>query len=663
MTDLIRGIFCALLLILIGGYAYGQVDDEFSSALDSARALEDNKKDSVVFSARFVRYATLDMLKQATYTRQIDTSHRNFQYYNPQNIPSNPSVHLGSYGLATRDLLFAPSKTIGFEPGFHALERYLITSDSVKYYRARARYSELYAVGFFFDDQVFRAKLAQNINPQWNISAEYHAANTDGYYANQAYSDRKGSLSTWYESANRRYNLLVNGTFNKLDATENGSITNDTTNIFVGDGPTPFSILTKLKGQQQNRPFNKWLDNGLFLRQSFYIGRLDTVDGGLPEMEIHPTNSFAHNTSIRQRKYIFFKNEEDLYGAFPLSDAVNVRDTTKITTISNEFTYAFYLRNKSMLKNEAKINVGFQNDLIWYTDSLTNDFFQNSAVKGDLSYRFSDRVDLEANANQIVVGTHFGDYLYEANVGVGMGDNIGRVTIGAYTQNKSPEMVFTRMNYTYHQWERSDLNKTKTQNLSFRYENKKLGFSGKAEYFLINNYIYFKEVDNPLEDERLEKVIEPAQFGSLNMLKVSVGQNFTFGKVSLDNLIVYQKSDAMDVLSTPELYTWHSFYYKDIWFDNVLDFAIGLDGRFNTPFRASSYAVNAGQFYNSNVDIEFSTYPVVDAWLTINLKRVNLFLSYNFVNQHVYPKGYYTVRRYPMNPANLRFGVSWKFYD
>jgi hypothetical protein len=161
----------------------------------------------------------------------------------------------------------------------------------------------------------------------------------------------------------------------------------------------------------------------------------------------------------------------------------------------------------------------------------------------------------------------------------------------------------------------------------------------------------------------LEKVIEPAQFGSLNMLKVSVGQNFTFGKVSLDNLIVYQKSDAMDVLSTPELYTWHSFYYKDIWFDNVLDFAIGLDGRFNTPFRASSYAVNAGQFYNSNVDIEFSTYPVVDAWLTINLKRVNLFLSYNFVNQHVYPKGYYTVRRYPMNPANLRFGVSWKFYD
>ncbi|HMR19848.1 MAG TPA: hypothetical protein PKA53_11175, partial [Sphingobacterium sp.] len=533
---------------------------------------------------------------------------------------------------------------------------------SVQYYRARARYSELYAVGFFFDDQIFRAKLAQNINPQWSIGAEYHAANAEGYYANQAYSDRKGSVFSWYESTNKRYNLLVNGTFNKLDATENGSITNDTTSIFVGEVPTPFAIQTKLRGQQQNRPFNKWLDNGLFLRQSFYIGRLDTVNAGLPEMEIHPTNSFAHNTSIRQRKYIFFKNEEDLYSAFPLSDAVDVHDTTQVTTISNEFTYAFYLRNKS-LKNEAKVNIGFQNDLIWYKDSLTNDFFQNSAVKGDIRYQFSDKVDIQASAHQIVVGSHFGDYLYEANVGIGIGSTVGKVVLSAYSQNKSPEMVFTRMNYTYHQWQRDDLEKMKTQNLSFRYQNDTLGFWGKAEYFLINNYLYFKEVNNPLANERLEKVIEPAQSGNLNVLKVSIGQNFKFGNFHLDNRVVYQKSDAMNILSTPELYTWHSFYYKDIWFNKVLDFAIGLDGRFNTPFRASSYAINAGQFYNSNVGIEFSTYPIIDTWLTVNLQRVNLFLSYNFVNQYLYPKGYYTVRRYPMNPANLRFGVSWKFYD
>lgn len=175
-------------------YVSAQVEEEFSSALDSARAKEDNKKDSVVFTAKYVRYATLPMLKQFTHTVQIDTSHINFQYYNKQNLPWNPSINLGAYGLATRDLLFNPNKSIGFQSGFHALERNLLLSDSIQYFRARARYSELYAVGFFFDDQVFRARLAQNINPRWNIGAEYHATNTDGYYTNQDYNERKAAI-------------------------------------------------------------------------------------------------------------------------------------------------------------------------------------------------------------------------------------------------------------------------------------------------------------------------------------------------------------------------------------------------------------------------------------------------------------------------------------
>ncbi|MBE8722722.1 putative porin [Sphingobacterium pedocola] len=660
MKYLIRILFSVVMLAGVTSRGYAQEEEEFSSALDSARALEDNKKDSVIFNAKYVRYATLNMLKNASHTKQIDTTHYNFQYYNPQNHPWNPSIHLGSYGLATRDLLFNPNKSIGFQPGFHSLERYLLTSDSVIYYRARARYSELYAVGFFFDDQVFKAKIAQNINPHWNIGAQYEATNTDGYYFNQAYADRKGSVFSWYESPSRRYNMLVNAAFNKIDATENGSVTNDS--IFRDNNVTSlYGVTTRLKGQQANRPYNKWLDNGLFLRQSFYIGRLDTLNAGLPEMEIHPTNAFAHNSSIRQRKYIFFKNEEDLFGAFPFGNSSMTHDTTNITTISNEFTYSFYLRNKSLLKNEAKLNLGFQNDLIWYEDSLSSEFFQNSAVKGDVSYQFSNKVNLKLAVNQIVLGRNVGDFLYEANADVFVGDKIGRVSIGAYSQNKSPEMAFSRMNYTYHTWS-SSLDKEKTQNLSFKYQNDKIGFSGKAEYFLISNYLYFREVDNPSNNERLEKLIEPAQFSNLNLLKLSVGQNFRFGNFGLKNLVVYQKSDAMDILATPELYTWHSFYYGDVAY-KVLDFRIGLDGKFNTPFTTPSYAINAGQFYNDNVGLEFSTYPIVDVWATANIKRVNLFISYNFVNQHIYPKGYYSVRRYPMNPANLRFGVSWKFYD
>ena len=666
MNRYLKQLLLFFMFVLAGTtHVWAQVDEEFSSALDSARALEDNKQDSVVFTARYVRYATLDMLKQSTRTVQIDTSHVHFQYYNKQNLPWDPSINLGSYGLATRDLLFNADKSIGFQSGFHALERYLIHPDSLQYFRARARYSELYAVGFFFNDQVFRARIAQNITPHWNIGAEYHATNTDGYYLNQDYNDRKAAVTSWYESNNLRYNLLLNLTFNSLNSPENGSVVDRDIygqDVFQDTSSTSnLGYPVRLMGRQANRPQHGWKDNGFFIRQSYYLGRLDTINPGTPEMEVRPTNTVAHNSSFRQQKFTFFKNEDDLEGAFPYGDFVHVEDTTSISTVSNEFTYSFYLRGKGLFKNEAKLDLGFQNDLIWYKDSLRSDFFQNSTLKGALTYQFSDRVHLRASIDQIAVGRNAGDFLYEANADIRLSENAGQIHLGAYSQNKSPEMVYDVMNYTYHQWN-YDWDKSKTQNLNFAYTNKKIGFSGKAEYFLMDKYMYFREVDNPGNEEFLLRQITPAQSGSMNLLKVSVGQNFRLGRFHLDNMLVYQKTDAKDILMTPEWYSWHSFYYTNKLY-NVMDFRLGTDVRFNTPFRAPSYAINVGQFYRDNVGIEYSSYPIVDLWFTGNIDRVNLFLSYNFANQAIYPKGYYTVRRYPMQDANVRFGVSWKFYD
>ena len=606
--SILKRLLFILVLLSVTPKLYAQVEEEFSSALDSARAKEDNKKDSVVFTAKYVRYTNLATLKRLTKTYQIDTSHVNFQYYNKQNLPWNPSINLGSYGLATRDLLFNSNKSIGFQSGYHALERYLLTSDSIQYFRARARFSELYAVGFFFDDQVFRARLAQNINPNLNIGAEYHATNTDGYYNNQTYSDRKGSVFAWYESPSKRYNLVSNFTFNTLDATENGSVLNDTLFRDTSDNTSPSRYPVRLNGTQANRPYNKWKDMSVFLRQSYYIGRIDTVNGKGPDAEIHPTNVIAHNSSVRQQKFIFFKNQQDLYNAFPFKSLEWVDDTTKITTISNDFTYSFYLRGKAM-KNEAKVELGFQNDLIWYSDSLMSDFYQNSMVKGSVGYKFSDKVDVNFAANQIVLGRNFGDFLYEAYADVHLSEAIGKLRIGAYSQNKSPEMIFQNANLAYHQWNEGDLNldKIKTQNLSFAYANNKIGFNGKVEYFLINNYTYFHEIPNPNNELARARQIETLQAGNLNLLKLTVGQNFKVSKWHLDNMVVYQKSDAMDVLATPELYTFHSLYYANILY-NVMDFRIGMDVRFNTPFKTPSYAINAGQFYNDNLGIKFSNY-------------------------------------------------------
>ncbi|VTP88119.1 Uncharacterised protein [Sphingobacterium daejeonense] len=90
--SMLRRLLFVLILFSLVPKLYAQTEDEFSSALDSARNAEDNKKDSVVFTAKYVRFTNLATMKKGTKTFQIDTSHVNFQYYNKQK-PALESFH------------------------------------------------------------------------------------------------------------------------------------------------------------------------------------------------------------------------------------------------------------------------------------------------------------------------------------------------------------------------------------------------------------------------------------------------------------------------------------------------------------------------------------------------------------------------------------------
>jgi len=670
----LRFLLIGVFLCLVSQGLFAQVpvssndDRQWGADLDSLREAEELKEDSIIYNASYIRYTTLDRMKLGTSTVQIDTTLQGFQYYNPQNDPYNPSINTGSYGLATRDLLFNPSKTIGFQTGFHSLERYLFNPDSVRYYRARSPFSEL---NFVTGDQVFKATVAQNVNPNWSIGADLNFSLSKGFYQNQRYNDVKPVVFSWYESENHRYNLLTNLVFNTLVSTENGAVLNDT--LFRDPGRQGSDAeLVRLTGQREERPRQTWTDYSFFLRQSFFIGRIDSLNPKTPELQILPTQRVSHTLRLNSKKFAFYKNEDDANGAFPFTQdqSILTKDSTRLKSISNEFEYSFYLRGKSssFIKNEVKLDLRLENEISWYK-ARDNDFsFQNTTAKAGIGYRFSDRVNIVGDFNQIVAGRNFGDYLYEANANILLSNTVGRIILGGYIQNKSPEYLFENVNYSYHKWPSDpkgslDFSKTKINNLSFSYENAKFGFFGKAEYYLINNYLYYKEVDNPEMAAALMRQIEPTQVSSnINMLKISVGEKLKFGNFRFDNYAVYQKSDYMSVLQTPELYTWHSFYYNNT-LVKVVNFNIGFDVRFNTPFAAPSYAINIGQFYKDNADIEFSTYPIVDVWLTATLKRTNFFLRYDYVNQGLLSNGYYTVRRYPMADAALRFGLSWKFYD
>ncbi|HKG05221.1 MAG TPA: putative porin, partial [Pedobacter sp.] len=534
--------------------------------LDSLRKLEEEGKDSVIFTSKYIRYTTLRLTKDSIQTLPLDTTLTGFQNFNLLFQPKRPMIGTGNLGLSAMPLLFEPVKTIGFDPGFHTLDLYAMSHDDIKYYQARTPFTSLYYVSAGEVEQVFKVIHSQNIKPNWNIGANFNRIGANGFYRRQRGDDLNGAIFTWFQSPNKRYNLWASGVFNTLKAQENGSILNDSifSSTVTADG-SPISGDRQAEGIRLTSAKRVYRQASAMLKQTYFVGRIDSTAQEITQ-KILPTNKIAYTFRYDANSYIFQKDETDDFSVIPqgISSPVFTNDSTSYRHLQNEFIYSFFLRGKSsVIKNELKIDAGIRHEFYKYNQSVlyrdTTSYynysasFQNVTLLGSAGYRLSNRIDLNVDLQQIFQGRNTGDFLYEAESNVLLSKSVGRIVLGAYFQNKSPEEIYTRYFGNHYSWNKN-FDRTKTINMSFNYFNDKLKLEAGAEYFLINGYLYFTE--NPTQ----VKGIMPDQIGNANLLKVKLGKRFSYGKFKLDSYVVYQKTDNAGKLRTPELYTFNSFY-------------------------------------------------------------------------------------------------------
>ena len=645
--------------------------------IDTMRKREENRRDSVVFTSKFIKVTNEGLLKDSTQLFPIDTTLTNFENYSPLNQPRNPYISLsGTMGLAARSLLFDPSKTIGFDVGLHALDAYLLTPQDIQYYNARVPYTVLKLITSGTKEQYFKLLYTRNVKPNWNVGFNINYVGSRGIYSSapnvlgQNVAHVNVAFFNWYESKNKRYNLLANLVFNTLKSPETGSILKDT--IFTGANPS-FDKTTEPVRLPNN--FENWKSTDIYIKQFYYLGRIDTTIKK-DAANILPTQRVAYTLNYNVRKYNFLQNDQDTYHVFPdyYFSSNRSRDSLRVTHLQNDFSYSFYLRGKSQqfVKNEFKLDVGLTHDLYtlaqYVRDTTVNQFgnkviaadkmqtgsFQNITLKGKMSYRFSDRMNLEANVNQIAVGHNFGDFIYETKLLLAGNNKAGKIILDGYVQSSSPSMVMTNWitnHYIFH----NKFSNQKTTSVSFNYINDALQLDLKAQYFLIADYLYFAAQPGGVD-------AHPVQLSSsINLLKLSVGKSLSWRDLHFDNYVVYEKTDYQSTLRVPEVYTYSSLYYNSFLF-RVMHTSTGINVRYNTPYTAPSYAVGLGQFYNG-ADVTFTSYPIASVYVKATLKKTNLFIQYDYANQGLFSKGYYTVNRYPQQDAMLKFGVSWEFFN
>ncbi len=687
----LRYLFFTLFLLVMGNCAFAQIPDRpygvdtirngrsvgQTQSIDSVRKRQENQGDTVIYTSKYVKVTTEDLLKDSTQVFPLDTGLTNFENYSPLMQPRSPRIHLGNTGLPQRPLLFEPMKTVGFDVGLHALDPYMLKPEDILYFRTRVAYTNLSfysgAFGNSNSEQIFRLIHTQNIKPNWNFTANFNSTGSRGFYRRQNVSDLNAAIATWYESKGKRYNLLGNLFFNNIKAPENGSVVNDVFNV------EPGQLFDKLQeGVRLNSSYINYRNNGAYIKQSYYLGRIDTLkNAGTESVKILPTQRFTHTFFYNTQKYRFIQNEPDNYRVFPdyFFNSTVSQDSLSVMNIRNDFSYSFYLRGKSVsfVKNEVKLDVGLTHDLFHYNQFIVDSLqqgtnlrnqvrkvqgssYQNIKLNAKFSYRFSDRLGLDGNFQQVVQGYNFGDYLYDAKLTIAGGEKAGRIIFGAYAQNNEAPLIYKNWISNHYVYRNTDIGKQQINNLSFNYINDKLKLDLKAEYFLVSGYQYFAAQTPGGIDAA------PAQLSSpLNLLKVALGKRFDFGRWHFEDYFVYQRSDYQSTIRTPEFYNYVNIYFTRLFF-KVLNASIGVNARYNTKYNAPNYAIGIGQFYNSS-DISFLTYPVITPYIKATLFRTNLFIMYDYANQGLQSNGYYTVNRYPMPDKQLKFGVSWAFYN
>ncbi|RYY24237.1 MAG: hypothetical protein EOP41_05985 [Sphingobacteriaceae bacterium] len=663
--------------------------------LDTLRKQDEHKSDSVVFNSKFIRITNAHLLNDSTQVVPLDTTLNNFENYSVLYQPKHPAIGLGNLGLAYRSLLFEPRKYIGFDIGIHAFDAYLLKPEDVTYYRARTPFTNLYYVNGSLKEQLFSVTHTQNIKPNWNAGFNFNRIGSVGFYPRQKSDHLEAAIFTWYESKNKHYNLLANLTFNNLKVPENGSILNDT--IFkksTGEVKTNSALAKTSLPVRLNNSRDNYRDNSLYIKQIYYLGKTEGANTPAGSANsVVPTQRISHTFTYNTQQYKYLQDEADVYNVFPQhnTDTLFSRDSLHVKHIRNEFSYSFALRGNSLkfVQNELKLDLGFVHDYYnynqWvraeglistqnYQQQVQNNSFQDITLKARAGYSLSDRAGLEVNLQQVTLGREFGDYLYDAKLNVLLGNKIGRVIAGAYTQNNTVPLIYTNWYSSHYTFSNTGLSKQKTTGLSFEYLNEKLQLDAKAEYFLLGNYLYFNATNpvNASVDSAYSNNLRPTQAsGIISLLKLSLAKNFTWRNLHFDNYLVYQQNSNADILRTPDFYTYNSLYYNKSFF-NVLSTNFGFAVRYNTKYLAQAYAPGIGQFYN-NSSFAFANYPVVDVFVKGTLKRTNLFLKYTYANQGLQSRGYYTTvspgaiptsqAGYPMQDSLLIFGVSWNFYN
>lgn len=401
--------------------------------------------------------------------------------------------------------------------------------------------------------------------------------------------------------------------------------------------------------------------------------------------EYVPVTSLIHTVSFDNYKRIYLAYETPSYQS---SDYYYL-NTYNIPGYGNDMNYIFDYTRHYNLKNtfalsllegfnkwaKAGLNIFLTSDMrhfelpdtIGYRSTTYNE--HNISLGGQLIKHQGHVLHYDLSAETWLTGKDAGQMKLDATADLNfnlLGD----------TLTLSAKAFFYRLNPTFYQrhyhsrhfwWDDDDMDKILHTRIEGVLNYKKTHTSLRIAVDEIKNYTYLGQsfIVGDENAPRTATYVTTRQCDdAINLITLSLTQDFKLGPLNWQNVITYQKSSKNEILVAPKLNIYSNLFLR-FKIARVLSCDLGADVRYFTSYYAPDYCPALGQYtVQEHVNkVKTGGYPFVNVYANFHLKRTRFFLMMSHINSDVGKNNYFMTPHYPVNPRTIRFGLSWNFIN
>ena len=622
----------------------------------------------------------------------IDTVMHAFQNTNDTGGPTGHYSHLGNLGSPRISHVYFErsdyTQTFFTDP----YDFSYITPEKVVFTNTKSPFSNL---TYFkhgnskYGEERFKAYYAVNATSRlgFGCNVDYHYGR--GKYQDQSTALFCGDLFAYYNGDS--YDMHAAFIYNNLKMAENGGITDDN---YVSN---PLEMAEGKKTYRSSEiPVNLtdvWNHNTgsqLFLTHRYNLGFYRNTppkdeNDTIPRSEFVPVTSFIHtlHAEVSKRKYISYdtlQSDEYFNHNYFGKDSLDV-----INHVSIKNTFGIQLREGFNKYAKAGLTAFISHEYRSFTmnDSTTtkkgvrtrSKYTENVVtVGGQLIKQQGRTLHYDILGEICIAGEDVGAFSIEGrgDLNVRLFHDTVRLEGHAFIKSQHPIFYFRHFHSKHYWWDNDDLSNIDR----YRVEGKltidrwrtqiSAGVENITNYtYLANTSVLVTEATESTDAVYANDAAVKQHSGNIQVLSVTLRQDFKLGILHLDNEITYQKSSEESVLPLPKLTAYHNLYLSFALAKRVLRIEMGADLRYFSEYYAPDYSPAMGQFYLQNKETRYKLggFPLVNGYINFHLKRTRFFIQMYNLLQPTGDKSYFTIAHYPLNPRILKFGLSWNFFD